>query len=165
MILRRWQTARVTRPSGVALHLSRIGAHVSQRFAQRLRRLDLTPPQVAVLRVVGQQPGLTQQALSDRLGTAPSRVVRLVDELQERGLLERRRDPADRRQHALHVPDAAHARIEELLAEIAAHDAEVTADLTASERATLLDLLDKVGTALGAHPPGPAEGRGAVGSP
>ena len=79
-------------PSGAALLLSQLGAHVSRRFAERLAPLDLSPAHVAVLRVVGQNPGIGQRELAEELGVVPSRVVVLIDELEERGIVERRRD-------------------------------------------------------------------------
>lgn len=144
------------RPSGIALLLSRLGDHTARRFAARLEPLGLTPPQVAVLRIVGQHPGLSQQALSERLGTVPSRVVRLVDELEERGLVVRRRSRTDRRHHELHVADHAADDIAALLEVVAAHDAEITAGLTASEKKTLAALLGKLAHSQGLDPGGSA---------
>jgi DNA-binding MarR family transcriptional regulator len=134
----------VPRPSGIAFLLAQLGAHTSERFAARLAELDLTPAHVGVLRVVGQQPGLSQQALSERLGSLPSRIVRLVDELEERGLVERRRSQTDRRNHELYVAADAGERLGAVLAAVGAHDTEVTRGLTAREKQTLAELLAKV---------------------
>ena len=136
-------------PSGAALLLSRLGAHVSARFAQRLSELDLTPAQVGVLRVVGQSPGLSQQAVAERLAASPSRVVKLVDELEERGLVERRRSATDRRQQELHLAEGAGERVAAVRAVVRDHDAEVTGALDAQELETLVGLLRKVAEAQG----------------
>ena len=144
------------RPSGIAFLLAQLGAHTSDRFADRLSELDLTPAHVGVLRVVGQSPGLSQQALSERLGALPSRIVRLVDELEERGLVERRRSQTDRRNHELYVAADAGQRLQEVLAAVGAHDTEMTRGLTAREKQTLTGLLTKVAKEQGldgdAHP-------------
>ena len=132
------------RPSGIAFLLAQLGSHVSDRFAARLAALDLTPSHVGVLRVVGQNPGLSQQALSERMGALPSRIVRLVDELEERGLVERRRSVTDRRNHELYVAEGAGERLGEVLAVVGEHDAEITTGLTAREKQTLVALLGKV---------------------
>jgi DNA-binding MarR family transcriptional regulator len=136
-------------PSGAALLLSRIGAHVSARFAERLAELGLTPPQVGVLRIVGQQPGLSQQALAERLGAAPSRVVKLVDELEERQLVVRRRSTTDRRQQELHLADGAGDRVAAVRQVVRDHDADITEALTSDELDDLLRLLAKVAAAQG----------------
>ena len=144
-----WNTAGVRQPSGAALLLSQLGAQVSARFSERLAGLDLTPAQVGVLRVVGQHPGLSQQSLAERLGTTPSRVVKLVDELEERGLVERRRSQVDRRHHELYVAEGARDRVAAVRRVVRDHDAEVTEPLTADELASLLALLRKVAQAQG----------------
>src|SRR5579863_1266802 len=87
----------------VAFLLSQLGAHATALFSERIASLDLTPPQVGFLRLVGSEAGSSQQAIAARLGIAPSRLVPLVDGMEERGLVERRRDPQDRRNHALHL--------------------------------------------------------------
>jgi DNA-binding MarR family transcriptional regulator len=146
----------VPRPSGIAFLLAQLGTHTSERFAARLAELDLTPAHVGVLRVVGQQPGLSQQALSERLGALPSTIVRLVDELEERDLVERRRSQTDRRNHELYVAADAGERLQSVLATVGAHDAEITRGLTATEKQALADLLGKVakeqGLSTDAHP-------------
>ncbi len=136
-------------PTGAALLLSRLGAHVSARFTERLSALGLTPPQVAVLRIVGQAPGLSQQALATRLGAAPSRVVKLVDELEARGLVERRRSTTDRRQQELHLAAGAGERVAAVRRVVADHDADITGALNPAELSTLLELLAKVAEAQG----------------
>jgi len=139
----------VPRPSGIAFLLAQLGAHTSERFAARLAELDLTPAHVGVLRVVGQSPGLSQQALSERLGALPSRIVRLVDELEDRGLVERRRSQTDRRNHELHVAADAGDRLAAVLAAVGEHDTEMTRGLTAREKQTLAELLAKMATEQG----------------
>ncbi|MBN9107592.1 MAG: winged helix-turn-helix transcriptional regulator [Pseudonocardia sp.] len=141
---------------GSAFLLAQIGAHAAMCFAGRIGELDLTPPQTGLLRAVAAAPGQSQQALAKVLGTPPSRLVALVDQLDERGLVERRRNPADRRLHALHVTSAG----EKLLRRIAevgrAHDDAVCAALDDDERATLRALLgriaDEQGLTPGVHP-------------
>jgi DNA-binding MarR family transcriptional regulator len=142
----------VARPSGIAFLLAQLGAHTSERFAARLAELDLTPAHVGVLRVVGQSPGLSQQSLAERLGALPSRIVRLVDELEERDLVERRRSQTDRRNHELYVAAGAGATLGAVLAAVGEHDAETTAGLTVAERKRLAELLGKVAAAQGLNP-------------
>ena len=146
----------MSRPSGIAFLLAQLGAHTSERFAARLAELDLTPAHVGVLRVVGQSPGLSQQALSEQLGALPSRIVRLVDELEGRGLVERRRSQTDRRNHELYVAEQAADQLGHVLAAVSAHDAEITEGLSAKDKQTLVALLGKIAEAQGlgaaAHP-------------
>jgi len=90
----------------VAFLLSQLGVHAAAQFAERIAELDLTPPQTGLIRLVASEPGLSQQAVAARLGMPASRLVALVDGLDERGVVERRRNPQDRRLHALHLTRA-----------------------------------------------------------
>lgn len=141
---------------GSAFLLAQLGAHAAMRFAERIGALHLTPPQTGLLRAVAAAPGQSQQALATVLGTPPSRLVALVDQLDERGLLERRRNPDDRRLHALHVT-AAGEKLLRRIGEVArAHDDAMCAALDGGERATLRALLgriaDEQGLTPGVHP-------------
>ena len=103
--------ARATNPSsnpttGLPFLLSQVGAHASAAFAERLAPLNLAPPHAGILWVIREADGLSQQALGDKLGMFPSRLVLLLDELEQRGLIERRDNPADRRSYALYLTKA-----------------------------------------------------------
>jgi DNA-binding MarR family transcriptional regulator len=152
MIAEICQTPSVSRPSGIAFLLAQLGAHTSERLAARLAELDLTPAHVGVLRVVGQNPGLSQQALSERMGALPSRIVRLVDELEGRGLVERQRSRTDRRNHELYVAADAGERLGQILGVVREHDAEITAGLSAAETKKLTELLGKMAARQGLNP-------------
>ncbi len=148
------ETLLVKKPSGVALLLSQLGSHVAAEFARRLAPLDLTPAHVGILRVLAGQPGLSQQALAGAIGAVPSRVVKLLDELEQRGLVERRRSETDRRNHELFLSGAAAARLGDVLAVVDEHDRAIVAGLSSQELSTLRTLLAKVAEAQGIAPLG-----------
>jgi DNA-binding MarR family transcriptional regulator len=141
---------------GSAFLLSQLGAHAATRFAERIAALDLTPPQTGLIRLVATEPGLSQQELARRLGTPPSRLVALVDGLDERGIVERRRNPADRRLHALHLTGAGEDLLAKIMEAGRAHDDAITGSLDPADRATLRELLTRLaeeqGLAPGVHP-------------
>jgi DNA-binding MarR family transcriptional regulator len=142
--------------AGSAFLLTQLGTHCAQAFARRIGELDLTPPQTGLLRAVAQAPGSSQQALAELLGTPATRLVALVDGLEERGLVERRRNPADRRLHAVHLTDAGTALLRDIGRIAREHDDAVLASLGADERARLHELLSKLaadrGLTPGVHP-------------
>ncbi|MFF0431101.1 MarR family winged helix-turn-helix transcriptional regulator [Streptomyces sp. NPDC004327] len=148
--------ASAPRPGGTAFLLAQIGAHAAGRFAERVGALGLTPPDVGLLRMIATRPGLSQKALATDLGVVPSRVVTLIDHLDGKGLVERRRSTEDRRNHALHLsPDG--RRVLEEIGEVAAeHEADICAGLDAAERDVLAGLLRRVaerqGLTPGVHP-------------
>src|SRR5437763_10934885 len=67
------------------------------RTADALNSLGLTPALFAVLNVLGAREGEIQQQLSSDMGIDPSAMVKLINELENAGLAERRRRPGDRR--------------------------------------------------------------------
>ena len=152
-----------TPPAGTAFLLAQLGAHAAARYGARVAALDLTPAQTGLLRLVMTEPGLSQRDLARRLGVGPSTVVALVDGLEARGLLERRRSPTDRRHHALHLTEGGTRTMTEIRTIAVDHDADITAALDDDERRALATLLrrvaDQQGLRPGVHPGYRTQGR------
>lgn len=94
---------------------------------KRARIHDMTRAQWVMMLWLERKPGITQKELSDVLEVEPITVARLVDRLEQRGMVERRADPSDRRIWRLHLlPEALPllSEIKEERAEIAALIAE-----------------------------------------
>jgi DNA-binding MarR family transcriptional regulator len=83
--------------------ISRMGMVAQKQFAERLESLGLTTRMWGVLNVLDAEGAMTQHALGKCVGIDPSSMVSTIDELEEKGLVERRRHPSDRRAHALHL--------------------------------------------------------------
>jgi DNA-binding MarR family transcriptional regulator len=140
----------------VGFLLSQIGFQSSRRFADRLAPIDLNPRTFALLRHIEAAEGEPQHALAESLRVPPSRMVALLDELEERGLVERRPHPTDRRARSLYLTPAGGRLLEKAKKVAAEHEAELCADLSAAERKRLLALLGRIaagqGLAAGVHP-------------
>lgn len=131
--------------------LSRLGMVAQRRFAAHISAVGLNPRMWGALNVLDSEGAITQHALCRCIGMDPSTMVATVDELEAQGLVERRRHPADRRAHALHVTD----RGREVLAQgrqVArrAQD-ELLAPLDPAEREQLHELLLRVSSAFSAE--------------
>jgi DNA-binding MarR family transcriptional regulator len=137
---------------GVAFLLAQLGAFAAERFGTQAAALDFTRPQAGLLRVIAQEPGQSQQAVAARLGTPPSRLVALVDGLEQRGLVERRRNAGDRRNYELHLTGAGRAALRRLGEVGAEHETAITAPLSRAERTELDRLLSKLAAAHGLTP-------------
>ncbi|MDR3634841.1 MAG: MarR family transcriptional regulator [Isosphaeraceae bacterium] len=129
---------------GLAFLLSQVGAHAAARFAERLVPLELAPPHAGILKVIKRADGLSQQALGEKLGVFPSRLVALLDDLEKRGLVERRDSPTDRRSYALYLTDAGRDALEKLDRTAREHQDALCAALDESERAQLADYLARI---------------------
>ncbi|MCP2334106.1 MULTISPECIES: MarR family winged helix-turn-helix transcriptional regulator [Actinoalloteichus] len=137
-------------PTGAGALLVQVGAYAAGLFAERAAALGLSAPQVKILRAVDAAPGLSQQALADLLGILPSRVVGHVDDLEAKGLVERRRNPEDRRLHELHLTVAGAARMDDVDRMVADHESALCSSLSSEERRVLAGLL----TAIAIRPSG-----------
>lgn len=139
-----------------AFLLAQVGAYAARMFDERIGELELTPPQVGLLRAIAMQPGRSQQALAEQLGTPATRLVALLDTLERRGAIERRRNPDDRRLHALHLTETGQELIRSVGRVAMAHGADLTSALDDSERAQLQRLLLRIAEdkklAVGVHP-------------
>ena len=90
----------------IAFLLAQLGADASAAFEQAIAPLGITASEAGLLRLIGRNPGLGQKAASEQLGMRPSRVVAVLDRLEDRGQIERRRSSTDRRSHELHLTPA-----------------------------------------------------------
>jgi long-chain acyl-CoA synthetase len=84
--------------------VGRVVARLAKQVELALTPLDLTPPQYRVLFSLAEGSALTS-VLADQLAVTRPTVSAVVDGLVERGLIERRHDPADRRRVALTLTD------------------------------------------------------------
>jgi DNA-binding MarR family transcriptional regulator len=140
------------RGDNIGFLLAQLGHQSASLFADLVASIDLTPPHAGILRAIAAEPGRSQQALSGQLGLLPSRVVAYVDELEDRGYVERRRNPNDRRLHALYVTTSGKKMMTKIGDLARQQDRLITAGLDAEQRATLHQLLAAVAERQGLAP-------------
>jgi DNA-binding MarR family transcriptional regulator len=120
--------------------------------ATALESIGLTPALFALLNVLGAREGTIQQQLSVDMGIDPSAMVKLINELEDAGLAQRRRRPNDRRAWEVAITPKGRrtlARARRLASQI---EDQVLGGLTAADRRQLLTLLRR---ALASAPPQP----------
>jgi DNA-binding MarR family transcriptional regulator len=143
-------------PTGTAFLLTQLGTHAAQRFAERLSKIDLIPAHAGILRMIGRSDECSQQHLAERLGALPSRIVTLIDELEGKGLLKRRRSKSDRRAYALVLTKRGQQTLGAIGKLAADHEADLCAALTEDELVTLASLCRRIaedqGLKSGVHP-------------
>jgi MarR family transcriptional regulator for hemolysin len=83
-------------------------------FNRRVQVLGLTQAQCRVILHLSRNEGIQQVALADILEVQPITLARLLDKLQAAGLVERRRDPSDRRAFCLSLTASAHPLLEQI---------------------------------------------------
>ncbi|MFJ4658595.1 MarR family winged helix-turn-helix transcriptional regulator [Nocardia sp. NPDC088792] len=135
-----------------AFLFAQLGSRSEYRFVALLEPLGLKPGQYGTLRILEVNDGMTQQQLCEALGIHRNVMVGLVDALEQRGLVERRRHPVDRRAHAVHLLPAARDVIAEADRLARGLDAEMVGALDPAEQATLIGLLQRVAVDVGLTP-------------
>jgi DNA-binding MarR family transcriptional regulator len=121
--------------------LKRLGFLLKDRTMEAFESTELSPHHYGVLALLEEDPRETQAMIADALGYDRSHLVGILDELEERGLIERKRDPNDRRRHLVSLtPDGkrAFARLRAVVAQL---DDDFLAPLDAAERERLHELL------------------------
>ena len=121
--------------------LLKAGHYMTQEFETALAALELTGREFLVLSFVAPEGQLPQQELTERLGLDPTIIVALVDALEERRLLTRRRDAADRRRNVLAITAAGRRLHGRAVAAAAKAEAVFLAPLTPEQRKELQELL------------------------
>jgi DNA-binding MarR family transcriptional regulator len=143
-------------PSSLAFLLSQVGIHAASQFAERLAKIDLQPPLFRILNLVDAAEGRSQQAIGEAIQVPPSRMVALVDELERRGLVERRPNPEDRRVRALYLTRKGRQKLARGREIAYAHEEALTVGLAPADRdrltALLQQIVDRQTIGRGVHP-------------
>ena len=139
-----------------AFLLAQLGAHAAAQFAERLRVLELTPADAGILRLLRADGGPSQQKLATRLQIHPSRLVAILDNLEKRGLVERRAHAQDRRLYSIQLTKNGDEILEKIGKVAREHQDALLSGLGKEERdalaALLLKIADQQGLIRGVHP-------------
>ena len=121
--------------------LKRLGFAAKDRSLTAYESTGLHPYHHAILMVLDEHPHETQASIADALGYDRGQLVGLLDELEEKGLLQRRRDPNDRRRHLVTLTPEGTKTLKRLRALAREVDDAFLSPLTDAERAELHTLL------------------------
>jgi DNA-binding MarR family transcriptional regulator len=117
---------------------------IFQDFIRSLASVDIRPAQFAVLALVEANPGRSQADIGKTLGIERARVVRLVDELERRGLVRRVASPRDRRSHTLFLTSGGAKALARITALADRHEARVVEKIGAARHRTMLAMLKDI---------------------
>jgi DNA-binding MarR family transcriptional regulator len=123
---------------GLLTQLSRV---VYRRATEDVLGIKLK--QLIALEILARNEGCLQQELGATLMVDPNNCVLLLNELDDHGYVERKRDPEDRRRHIVAITPAGLKALKKAEAKLEALEGEVLANLDAAEREQLRDLLTR----------------------
>ena len=135
-----------------AFLLAQVGAYAATQFAERLGALHLSPPDAGILRLLRMAAGISQQELSAKLQIHPSRLVAILDNLEQRKLVERKPNPQDRRLYSLHLTKDGGEILERISKVAREHQDALLSTLSGDERGKLAELLHRIADAQGLTP-------------
>ena len=122
-----------------------VTAHAAQTLAtERLEPLRLSPRAWGVLSTIVESGPQTQIALATATATDRTAMVYLLDELEQRGLVERAPNPDDRRSYLIHLTRRGLALQRKAAEELAGQTEALLQPLTETERRQLVSLLGKI---------------------
>ncbi len=121
--------------------LKRLGFATKERSMKAYEEAGLHPYHFAILITVDEGSHETQGSIADALGYDRGQLVGLLDELEERGLVERRRDPNDRRRHLVQMTPEGKKALRRLRTLARQLEDEFLEPLSDADRAKLHELL------------------------
>ena len=127
--------------------LKRLGTIAKDKTVEEFERAGATAYSYAVLAVLEEGTRETQATIADALCWDRSYLVGLLDLLEEQGMVERKRDTADRRRHVVSMTEKGRKELDRLREVHARVDAVLFEPLTAAELKTLQGLLAKLAAA------------------
>ncbi|MFC3068893.1 MarR family winged helix-turn-helix transcriptional regulator [Phenylobacterium soli] len=121
-------------------------AHVAmyRDFTASLAELDLTQKQCATLELIDTNRGVSQVDLANTLGTDRATMMAMIDRLENRDLVERRRSQEDRRRQELYLTDKGDDVLKKAKAAIAAHEKRFTSRFSDAELKALVKALRRI---------------------
>jgi DNA-binding MarR family transcriptional regulator len=145
------QTATAARPGpprelrrSTSFLLKKMGFSLKERSLAAYESTGLTPYDHGVLALLDEEPRETQAMIADALGYDRSHLVGVLDDLEARGLIERRRDPTDRRRHLVSLTPDGRQAVAGLRVVASRVDDEFFEPLSVEERAQLTALLTRI---------------------
>jgi DNA-binding MarR family transcriptional regulator len=131
-----------------------LGRTARRWFGAALAPLELKPPQVGALHQLRSGP-MSQQALGDALDIDASNLVAILNDLEDKRLITRRRDPDDRRRHIVEITETGVERLADVGIIVADVEERLVAALDDEQRAQLQELLTTIAASLCAAEPCP----------
>lgn len=131
-----------------ALELGRVSRRWRARLDERLRHTGLTQARWIVLLQLSQAGAISQRELAERVGVEGPTLVRVLDRLEEQGLVARRASDADRRVRSIHLTDSAKPLLAEIQRIADALRRELLADVPVNNLAGALAVLKTIATGL-----------------
>lgn len=140
--LQQWQYALA--PYNLGYKVKLVSQLMYRDFQERLEPYGLTPFHYLVLCCLWEEDGLSTSGIADKLQQLGATLTGVVDRMEDRDLVYRQRDPADRRIVRIWLTDEG-KRLMKILPPIGAQTiTKSTAGISEAEQASVLKILDQI---------------------
>lgn len=127
---------------GYNLRMAQLFAY--RNFARFVNNPKATPRQYTVLLITAANPGISQSRLGRMLGMDRATTMGVINKLQNRKWLIRKKSMNDRRMHALHLTAKGTAALKKLKSDVLKHENNLALTLSKKEKEQLINLLSKL---------------------
>jgi len=132
-------------PQVLGYHLRRTQVAIFRHFSRTVAAQEnITPGLLGMLQVIAANPGLAQSRLAEAMEVDRSTIVKVVDQLEQRGLIVREPSPHDKRSYCLRLTDDGRTSLRRMQALMLQHEDAFTEVLSVDERALLISLLERL---------------------
>lgn len=132
-------------PQVLGYHLRRTQVAIFRHFSRTVAaQTGITPGLLGMLQVIAANPGLAQSRLAEAMEVDRSTIVKVVDQLEARGLIAREPAPHDKRSWGLRLTEFGATELPRMQQLMRAHEDEFAAPLSATEREQLIALLARL---------------------
>ena len=142
--------------SSTAFLLAKVGMTIKMRMLDELEQVGCGLYEYGVLAVLGEGAQKTQAAIADALSVDRSQLVGVLDSLEGDGYVERKRDPNDRRRHAVSITADGKRRLVKLRSIVKAIEQSFLEPLDEETRNALHETLLRVACSFDPRYPRPA---------
>ncbi len=132
-------------PQVLGYHLRRTQVEIFRHFSRTVgAEMDITPGLLGMLQVIEANPGLAQSRLAEAMEVDRSAIVKVIDQLEGRGLIVREPSPHDRRSYCIRLTNTGTSALRRMKTLMLRHEDDFTAVLSAQERRQLIELLARL---------------------
>lgn len=116
-------------------------ARLRDRNADFHQSINIESGGIAILNVIGLNPGISQKELAGAIVLKKSAMTKVVNHMEEQGLIERRKTGSDKRFNSLHLTPEGQKRYEGLVSKMITRQDEILSPLSSAERALFFEMM------------------------
>lgn len=131
-------------PDSIGFHIRMVQMRMFREFYAAFEDLDVTPGMHTALTIIRDNPGMRQRTLAELLMVREPNMTRMIQGLQNSGLISRAVDKSDRRAFHLVLTDSGRLLLDTVAGRLAAMEEKLLGRLSIEERAALRDYLDRI---------------------